>query len=143
MKVRSKIWLETDSGKLVIGEGRLGIFQAIERTGSMSAAARELNMSYRAVWGKVRATEQRLGVKLVEGIAGGPKHGGAKLTTEARELIDRFGRFERQAKAAVEKLAARLLVGSASSGCSPSSPQGPECSPSRTSRGTPRSVSPS
>ena len=68
-------------------------------------------MSYRAVWGKVRATEERLGIKLVDGVAGGPKHGGAKLTQDARQFIARFAEFEARAPTAVDELAEELLAG--------------------------------
>lgn len=109
MKIHTKIWLENDDGKLLVGEGRLKIFHAILKTGSLSAAARELGMSYRAVWGKVRATEDRLGVKLVEGVAGGARHGGAVLTDEAVEFVRRFEEFNEKATDAVEELAVKML----------------------------------
>ncbi|MCP4679239.1 MAG: LysR family transcriptional regulator [Deltaproteobacteria bacterium] len=109
MKVHTKIWLESDAGKLLLGEGRLEIFQAIDRTGSLSAASRELGMSYRAVWGKVRATEERLGIKLVDGVAGGPKHGGTQLTDEAHTFIARFEEFNNRARAAVDHIAIELF----------------------------------
>lgn len=109
MKIRAKIWLETDAGKLLLGEGRLGIFSAIERSGSLSAAAREMGMSYRAVWGKVRATEERLGIKLVKATAGGPKHGGTTLTEEAGDIIKCFEEFETQAQEAIAELSEKLL----------------------------------
>ncbi len=109
MKVHTKIWLESDAGKLLLGEGRLEIFRAIERTGSLSAAARELGMSYRAVWGKIRSTEERLEVKLVNGVAGGPKHGGTTLTSEALAFIERFEEFDRRARAAVDTIAEEVF----------------------------------
>lgn len=109
MKLRAKIWLENDEGKLLVGEGRLKIFKAIDETGSMSAAARALGMSYRAVWGKVRATEERLGVRLVRGVAGGPKHGGTTLTKEALAFVRAFEEFNAEATDAVERLAEKML----------------------------------
>ncbi|MCP4600866.1 MAG: LysR family transcriptional regulator [Proteobacteria bacterium] len=109
MNVHAKIWLETDNGKLLLGEGRLEIFRTIERTGSLSATARELGMSYRAVWGKVRSTEERFGVKLVNGVSGGPNHGGTQLTQQAKIFIARFEEFDRRARAAVNEIAEELL----------------------------------
>jgi molybdate transport system regulatory protein len=109
MRVHTKIWLEDDQGRLLVGEGRLKIFHAIAATGSMSAAARELGMSYRAVWGKVRTTEERLGMTLVEGTAGGPKHGGAKLTDEAWEFLKCYETLNEAAAEAVEKLAEEIV----------------------------------
>ncbi len=109
MKIHAKLWLETDAGKLLVGEGRLDIFRAIERTGSLSAAARELSMSYRAVWGKVRATEERLGIKLIETVAGGHQRGGSHLTEAGVTFIEQFEKFDRQARQAIDKLAKDLL----------------------------------
>ena len=111
MRVRTKIWLETDDGRPVLGDGRLEILDAISRTGSLSAAARELGMSYRSLWGKVRNAEERLGVPLVRGVAGGEQHGGSSLTEEAIELIAAFTAFRAKAEAAVGALAAEALRG--------------------------------
>lgn len=109
MRIRTKIWIENDDGEQLLGQGRLTILEAISRTGSLSAAARELGMSYRALWGKVRSIEQRLGFTLVQGTAGGSSHGGAVLTDEARDYMDRFARFNERAIEAVDRLAAELL----------------------------------
>ncbi|HHT9106902.1 MAG TPA: winged helix-turn-helix domain-containing protein, partial [Candidatus Wujingus californicus] len=56
MKVIFKIWLE-ENGGVAFSEGRKMLFDAIARRGSLNAAAKELGMSYRAAWGKVKATE--------------------------------------------------------------------------------------
>jgi len=111
MRVRTKIWLETDDGRPVLGDGRLEILEAIARTGSLSAAARQLGMSYRGLWGKVRSAEERLGVALVRGSAGGEDHGGSALTDEAVALVAAFAGFRAQAEKAVDKLAAKALRG--------------------------------
>jgi len=109
MRICTKIWIEDADGRLLLGDGRLRILDAVEATGSLSAAARELGMSYRAAWGKIRATEKRMGVPLVKGSAGGARHGGAVLTPAARDLLRRFESFHGQALRAVERLARRRL----------------------------------
>jgi molybdate transport system regulatory protein len=109
MKIHAKLWLETDNGQLLLGEGRLKIFKAIDRTGSLSAAARDLGMSYRAVWGKVRATEERLGIKLIDTAAGGHKRGGSQLTAKGRRFIEIFEQFDLQARSAVDTVAKDLF----------------------------------
>jgi molybdate transport system regulatory protein len=105
MRVCTKIWLEDANGRLLMGDGRLAILSAVERAGSLSAAARELGMSYRAAWGKIRATEKRLGTSLVDGVSGGSSHGGAKLTSAALTLLRQFESFHEEAVGAVERLA--------------------------------------
>lgn len=81
-KVRSKIWIENDQGKLVIGTGRLKILEAIMELGSMNKAAHKLKQPFRAVWGKIRATEERCGFKIVSATKEG-----TILTREGLELL--------------------------------------------------------
>ena len=52
--VKSKIWIEDEKREVVFGSGRLRILDAIEKHGSILAAAKELGMSYRAVWERSR-----------------------------------------------------------------------------------------
>jgi molybdate transport system regulatory protein len=82
LRVRSKIWIENDQGKLVIGTGRVRILEAILELGSMNKAARKLRQPFRAVWGKIKATEERCGFKLVERTTEG-----SSLTREGLELL--------------------------------------------------------
>ncbi|MFH1117855.1 MAG: LysR family transcriptional regulator [Pseudomonadota bacterium] len=84
-KIRSKIWIENDKGQLVIGTGRLRILQAISEVGSMNKAAQKLKQPFRAVWGKIRATEERCGFTIVERTSGG-----SRLTLEGQELLDKY-----------------------------------------------------
>ena len=64
MKVKFKIWIEQD-GNVAFAEGRRMLLEAVERLGSLNAAAKELGMSYRAAWGKIKATEKALGPETV------------------------------------------------------------------------------
>ncbi|KPL06551.1 hypothetical protein AMJ86_08145 [bacterium SM23_57] len=89
MKIRTKVWLEDEEGNAVFGAGRKRILELIDEKGSLSEAARALKMSYRAVWGKIHATEERLGEKLVSTQVGS-RRGGSKLTPRAKELVKAF-----------------------------------------------------
>jgi molybdate transport system regulatory protein len=91
MKIRYKIWLEKD-GKVIFGKGRDEMFRAILECKSLQAAAKELKMSYRAAWGRLKASEERLGIKLVE--SDGAKKS-LRLTAEARELLEQYEKFEK------------------------------------------------
>ena len=91
LRVRSKVWIENDDGKLVIGTGRLRILEAILELGSMNKAAQKLKQPFRAVWGKIRATEQRCGFKIVERTSEG-----SRLTREGLELLDIYGKLTRR-----------------------------------------------
>lgn len=88
--VKSKIWIEDERGKMVFGTGRLDLLEAVAEHGSLLAAAKKLHMSYRAAWGKIRATEDRLGQPLLTRRVGGNKGGGSELTALGKTIINRF-----------------------------------------------------
>lgn len=90
MRIRTKFWLEDESGEPVFGEGRRRILELIDELGSMQATAKILNMSYRGVWARIKVTEQRLGIKLVETTVGRSKNQGSRLTAEARKLLSDY-----------------------------------------------------
>jgi len=104
LSVKSKVWIENENGQLIFGTGRLYILQAISRHGSIHAAAQELQMSYRAVWGKIRATEKRLGRDLLDRKTGGVRGGGSKLTPFAKQILERFAKLNDLTKASADEL---------------------------------------
>lgn len=63
-RVRLNLWLETEEGML-FGLGRAQLLEQIEKQGSLNKAAKELGMSYRAAWGRLKNTEDVLGDSLV------------------------------------------------------------------------------
>jgi molybdate transport system regulatory protein len=89
--VNYKLWLEGNGA--TFGDGLFHILMNIESTGSISQAARQMNMSYRAAWGKIKFAEERWGVPLLITQVGGEMGGGARLTPVARELVDKFRRL--------------------------------------------------
>lgn len=94
LAIKSKIWIEDENGDMVFGSGRLRILKAIREHGSILAAAKELHMSYRAVWGKIKATEERLGQSLLTRRAGGAQGGGSELTPLGKALLERFDQLQ-------------------------------------------------
>lgn len=92
MKPRANFWIE-EEGKVVLSSWRVRLLEAIARTGSISAAADEMNISYRRAWDKIHECEERLGVKLVDTQTGGLGGGGSELTEAANDYIARFHQF--------------------------------------------------
>jgi molybdate transport system regulatory protein len=92
MEIKYKIWLE-DKGMVLFGHGRGELLKAIDECHCLSTAAKKLNMSYRAAWGRLRASETRLGVKLVDMQTHGE---GSRLTAEAKVLLDKFELLEKE-----------------------------------------------
>ena len=106
MEIKYKIWIEKD-GKVVFGHGREELFQAIDECRSLNAAAKKLNMSYRAAWGRLKASEERLGVKLVESDTAKK---GMTLTPAAKALLHKFRQLEKDADAYLRRTARELAV---------------------------------
>ncbi|PIJ49507.1 LysR family transcriptional regulator, partial [Leucobacter sp. OLES1] len=67
----------------------LELLDAVARTGSLSAAARELGVSQQAVSSRLRGTERRLGLSLVARSAAGavPTEAGSAVLAGAREVL--------------------------------------------------------
>ena len=68
--VRNKVWLEKD-GKLLMGWGRATLLERIDQLGSISAAAKSMNLTYRNAWLWVEAMNRLARVPLVEKSSGG------------------------------------------------------------------------
>ena len=102
MNIKFKIWFE-QNGSVAFSEGRKMLLEAVDQAGSLNAAAKELGMSYRAAWGKIKATEKVLGKKLLNVATGGKGGGGATLTPEAKELISKYKQFNDKMASLMEK----------------------------------------
>ncbi|WP_298289260.1 LysR family transcriptional regulator [Thiomonas sp.] len=85
-----------------IGPGKAALLEALERTGSISAAGRELDMSYRRAWLLIHSVNQAYKQPLVEASKGGAGGGGAQLTPLGREVLSIYRRMERKALRAIQ-----------------------------------------
>lgn len=94
------------SGTCSIGPGKIGLLEGIERTGSLSAAARALGMSYRRAWLLLHATNEGFEDAVVELSVGGKDGGGTRLTAFGKQLIADYRGFE----AAVDALASKAFA---------------------------------
>ncbi|MEK6691669.1 MAG: winged helix-turn-helix domain-containing protein [Nitrospirota bacterium] len=108
MDIKSKLWIEVE-GEPVFGRGRRFLLQAIDTSGSINRAAKEINISYRKAWSYIKAMEERLGIKLVERHAGGKNGGGATLTGEARDFLKKYEMMEEGIKEIVDKKFRRIF----------------------------------
>ena len=92
MEPRMNLWLEVD-GHVVLSEWQVALLEAVDETGSISAAAERMNIGYRQAWAKLHECEERLGVQLVETTVGGSGGGGAQLTEAGRAYVAKYCRF--------------------------------------------------
>jgi molybdate transport system regulatory protein len=86
-----------------IGPGKIAVLEEIARAGSISAAGRALNMSYRRTWELVEDLNQSLGTPVVETAAGGSGGGGTVLTNAGRAVVDNYRAIEMDTAVAARK----------------------------------------
>jgi len=94
MRFRMRI---TDGGTIAVGPGKIALLEAVEHNGSITAAAKSLDMSYRRAWLLLDELNRSLRQPAVESAKGGPRGGGCELTEMGRELVTLYRRIEQQA----------------------------------------------
>lgn len=82
---------------IAIGPGKADLLDAIDRCGSISAAARELGMSYRRAWQLADVMNHAFRERVIEAGTGGRRGGGARLTPFGREVLARYRAMEDKA----------------------------------------------
>jgi molybdate transport system regulatory protein len=90
-----------DEGR--IGPGKIQLLEKIEACGSISAAGRAMDMSYKRAWDLVDEINRICRHAAVERQTGGKNGGGAVLTPFGTSLVARYRRIERAAASAVRK----------------------------------------
>ena len=108
IQIHCKIWLERD-GEVLFGKGRLELLRGIREYGSLAETARHLGMSYRAAWGRLKSSEDRLGHKLAEKVPAAGRGQKLILTPLAESLIQDFLELEQLITDFVEKHQTKLI----------------------------------
>jgi molybdate transport system regulatory protein len=85
-----------------IGPGKADLLEAIARSGSISAAAREMGMSYKRAWDLVDTMNKSFKQPLVSTATGGSHGGGAQMTVFGHEVLRRYRDIELKSLGAVE-----------------------------------------
>ena len=77
-----------------IGPGKIRLMELISKHGSISAAGKEMGMSYRRAWMLVDEINQIFKLPLVDKQMGGSGGGGARLTMLGRDVVSRYRAIE-------------------------------------------------
>ncbi len=88
-QIKSRIWLEGEKG-IFLGEGRIQLLKAIETEGSLSKAAKSLNMSYKKAWNLIDAINKSSIKPIVTKSTGGNGGGGTLVTDYGKLKIKQF-----------------------------------------------------
>ena len=95
VKAEFKFRLRVTRGDdIAMGPGKIALLEAIANAGSITNAAKALDMSYRRAWLLVDTMNRSFRAPVVAAGAGGPRGGGATLTPLGREVVERYRRIE-------------------------------------------------
>ena len=84
-----------------MGPGKAKLVGLIDSTGSISAAAREMGMSYRRAWQLVEAINASFNEPVIVTAVGGKRGGGAVVTDFGKRMVDAYCRMESKASDAI------------------------------------------
>lgn len=101
-KIEVRLWIEETEGPF-LGIGKIWLLENIQKTGSITNAAKEMKMAYRQAWQLVKEMNQRAESPLVEKLLGGKGGGGARLTEAGEKAIQTFYEIEKRIKDFAEK----------------------------------------
>jgi molybdate transport system regulatory protein len=93
---------------IALGPGKADLLEGIDRSGSITAAAQALEMSYLRAWKLVQTMNACFRTPLVECERGGSARGGARLTERGRAVLDAYREMERLAARAIARQASAL-----------------------------------
>jgi molybdate transport system regulatory protein len=107
----ARLMLRLDLGaEFRLGPGKVRLLELIGESGSISAAGRAMEMSYRRAWLLVDSMNAAFRDPVVHAARGGKRGGGAELTPFGREVVERYHDMEARATAAVAAHMAALAA---------------------------------
>lgn len=95
---RGRVWIDGPEGTF-IGYGRVVLLERIIELGSITRAAKSMEMSYRRAWDLVDSMNRQARRPFVELATGGKGGGGARVTDDGRKAITVFWKFHEDLQA--------------------------------------------
>jgi len=89
-----RLHIESEDGLPLVGKGRAQLLRLVGSTGSITAAARAMGMSYRNAWGALKKVAQAAGGPVVVSERGGRRGGRTRLSPLGLELLEEYSRAE-------------------------------------------------
>lgn len=94
LTIHIKFWIEK-KGESILGPGRIAILEAIDRTGSLTKAANECNISFRKAWKLINEINEKLAQPIIVTERGGQGGGGSSsLTDYGRKLVKQYNTIQ-------------------------------------------------
>ena len=100
--IKNRIWICTQDGTF-LGEGRVRLLKEIQELGSISKAAKNMNMSYKKAWSLINSVNAQSKDPLVERTIGGKGGGGTFVTKAGEQAIKAFDVINAKSKIELDK----------------------------------------
>lgn len=106
---RGRIWIDGAEGTF-IGYGRVVLLERIMEHGSITKAAKSMQMAYRHAWDLVDSMNRQAREPFVELSTGGRGGGGAKVTDAGKSAVKQFWRFHEDFQAFLRREEKKLRI---------------------------------
>lgn len=103
IQLQADVWLQVNGEKFG-GTQRIALLAAVAECGSITQAAKNINMSYKAAWDAIEQMNNLAGEPLLERASGGKGGGGTHLTARGQQLVENFKLIEREHLAYITRL---------------------------------------
>ncbi|OFX28648.1 MAG: hypothetical protein A2033_06235 [Bacteroidetes bacterium GWA2_31_9] len=103
-----KIWLSYRD-ETILDEYLLKLLEAIDKSGSLMTASKELKISYRKAWGDLKKAEKTLGITFTDKVRGGKSGGKSILTEEGKNIINAYNELKNEFDVSLSKVTKKFF----------------------------------
>jgi molybdate transport system regulatory protein len=100
--INGSIWIEKNGIKY-FGKGPLELLKGIELTGSINEAAKQMELSYKKAWTIIQRINEVTGKEMITTQSGGKRGGGATISKEAKDLMNKYEKLVIKFQSFMEK----------------------------------------
>ena len=108
MEIKFRLWIDNED-QVVAGSGRVRLLEAIKEHGSITKAAKEMEISYKKAWKLIDSLNNAADQALVSTNAGGKGGGGTIITEKGETIIQQFNATKKAFQQLAHELQASLI----------------------------------
>jgi len=105
--IHARVWINKGD-RSFLGQGRIHLLELVDRSGSISEAARAMKMSYRHAWELVDSMNQQAPQPLVKKTTGGKGGGGTQLTPIGKTVLTLYKDAQQKIDSLLKELEKKL-----------------------------------